>query len=280
MISLGFTSAEARVYVALLQQPEGTGYELAKTAGLQRANVYAALESLVTKECATRIGVADGPARFVPVPPADVFGRIKRRTSRKADALIADLARVSGPRIEAAFYTLRSIEAIIDRVASLADGARQRIGVCAWSEDLRWLAGPLRAAADSGCQVVLNVFGESEVDFGEVYQHESPDRTVGGHVLTMVCDSGTAMIANLGDEPTALVTTQPAVVQVVEKLIRDEAYLAAIYASHRDELEQSFGPHLVQLRTRLLPADQADSLVSIVGFGAAEVDHEPFTEES
>ncbi len=280
MTALGFTASEARVYVALLKRPEATGYELAKEAGLQRANVYAALEQLVTRECVTRIAAASGPARFLAVPPADVFGRIKRSTSRRADALIADLARVAPPPAATSFYTLHSLEAIIDRVASLADTARHRIGVCAWSDDMDWLAGPLRAAANSGCQVVLNLFGETSLDFGEVYQHESPDRTVAGHVLTMVCDSSTAVIANLGAEPSALCTNQPAVVQVVEKLIRDEAYLAAIYATHHSELEETYGPHLVQLRRKLLPADQADNLVSIVGFGATDLDRDPFRQES
>lgn len=267
LVSLGFTSAEARVYVALLQQPEATGYELAKVAGLQRANVYTAIETLVGKEAVSRLE-RGGPARFVAVPPADVLGRIKRSTARRADGVIADLARLTGPREEVTFYTLRSQESIIDRVASLIDGARRRIDVCAWRDDMDWLAPPLRAAARSGCQVVVNVFGDTDLDFGDVYRHESPERTVAGHVLTMVADSTTAVIADLGDEATALCTTQPAVVHVVEKLIRDEAYLAAIYERHQAELEQSFGPHLVELRSRLLPADQASDLVSLVGFGA------------
>lgn len=279
-MALGFTAAESRVYVTLLGRPESTGYEVAKAVGLQRANVYAALESLVAKDSATRVAGSSGPARFVAVPPADVLGRIKRDTGRRADSLIAELARVAAPRTEDAFYTLRSLEAIIDRVAALADTARQRIGVSAWSEDMTWLAAPLRAAAQSGCQVVVNVFGETDLDVGEVYRHESSDRTVGGHTLTMVCDAATAVIADLGLEPSALCTTQPAVVRVVEKLMRDEAYLAAIYDHHRRELEESFGPHLVQLRTRLLPAEQAESLVSIVGFGADAVDPAPFGLES
>jgi hypothetical protein len=55
---------------------------------------------------------------------------------------------------------------------------------------------------------------------------------------------------------------------LVEKLIRDETYLAAIYERFRSELEATYGPHLVELRRKLLPAEQAERLVSIVGFGA------------
>ena len=71
------------------------------------------------------------------------------------------------------------------------------------------------------------------------------------------------------DDPVGAVFTQhPALVGVVEKLIRDETYLAAIYARFADDLESEFGRHLVNLRSRFLPAEQAEQLISIVGFGA------------
>lgn len=273
LVELGFTSSEARVYLALLRQPEATGYELAKAAELQRANAYAALASLSAKDLVTRTR-PDGPARYVAAPPAEALGRIKRSTERTVDSLIADLALLPRRRRTAAFYQLRGREAVIDRVVSLVDGAEHRLAVCAWAEDLDWLGGPLRAAAQSGCRVVVNLFGDADVDFGEVYRHESPDRTVGGHLLTLTVDATIALIAEFGAEPTAISTDQPALVQLVEKLIRDEAYLAAIFDRHKDDLERSFGPHLVSLRSRLLPAEQVDQLVSIVGFGADGIEPE------
>jgi sugar-specific transcriptional regulator TrmB len=266
---LGFSSQEARVYVALLQQPSATGYEVAKSAGLQRANVYQVLASLAERNVVARIS-ADAPARFVALPPADVLGRIKRQTAERADSLIADLAAMAAPREQAAFFTLRDREAVIDRSAALVAEATKRVAVCAWAADLDWLAGPLRAASQSGCQVVVNVFGDADLDFGEVYRHESPARTVGGHLLTLAVDFTTALVASLDEPAGAVFTSHPALVRVVEKLIRDETYLAAIYDQFPAELDAAFGPHLVNLRTRLLPPDQAEQLISIVGFGAED----------
>src|SRR3989442_1139730 len=90
LTALGFTSQEARVYVALLRQPFATGYELAKSTGLQRANVYQVLAALVDRSVAAKAS-EDSPARFVAPPPAEVLGRIKRQTAEHADSLIADL---------------------------------------------------------------------------------------------------------------------------------------------------------------------------------------------
>ncbi len=271
LIELGLTQSEARIYLALLQQPEATGYELANAAGLQRANAYAAVKSLADKGFALQ--TASGtPARFVATPPSDALGRIKRRTERQVDSLVADLAQFAEPPAATAFHTLRGTEAIIGRTAALVDSARERVAVCCWAEDLDWLAAPLRAASRSGCQVVVNVFGDSDLDVGEVFQHEHPDRTVGGHLLLVAIDHRLALVSTLDHQPTAIQTDQPALSRVVEKLIRQEAYLAAIFERHHDILTESFGPHLVELRSRLLPTDQAEQLVSIVGFGAAELD--------
>lgn len=270
-MALGFTSAEARAYVALLRQPSVTGYELAKAAGLQRPNTYAALSSLVDRDAAFPVA-DDKPARYVARPPADVLGAIKRRTADAVDGLVADLAALTAPRESSGFYPLRDREAIIDRVASLVAEATERVAVCVWSDDLGWLAPPLQAAARSGCRVVANVFGEvTGLDFAEVYEHEEPTQTVGGHLLTVAVDFRSALVASLDEPAGAVYTEHPALVRIVEKLIRDETYLAAIYAAHRHELEASFGPHLVKLRAKLLPTDQAEALISIVGFGADEV---------
>lgn len=270
LVEVGFSSQEARVYVAALQRPSATGYELAKLAGLQRANVYQVLATLVDRGAVEQ--VTDSPARFVAQPPAAVLGRIKRETAARCDTLIADLAAVAARPEQAAFWTLRGREAVVERAATLVADATDRVAVCLWADDLTWLGDALRAASQSGCHVVVNVFGDAPpalgLSGGEVYQHEHPAKTVGGHLLTLSVDSATALIASLDEPAGAVYTEHPALLRVVDKLIRDEAYLAAIYAELPDELEARFGPHLVDLRAKLLPPDQATALMSVVGFGA------------
>lgn len=268
--ALGFSSHEGRVYVALLKQPSATGYELARAAGIPRANVYQVLSALLAKNAIQL--VSDGPARYVAHTPVDVLGRIKRETAARCDSLTADLETLLPAAEPAAFWTLRGREAIVERVVALVEEATSRIAVCVWAEDLAWLSAPLRAAHRTGCHVVVNVFGETALEFGEIYRHEDPTKVVGGHLLTLVVDSTAALAAALDEPPGAVYTQHPALVRLVEKLIRDEAYLAAVYERFREELDAAFGPHLLALRQRLLPSDQAERLMAIVGFGAASGD--------
>lgn len=263
---LGFSPHEARLYVALLRHPSATGYELAKAAGLPRANVYQVLTSLLAKSAIQL--VSDDPARYVAHAPADVIGRIKRATTANCLAVIDDLASLTPAEDSNAFWTLRGRNAVVDRIIALISESRSRIAISLWADDLSWLRTPMRDAWRRGCQVVINVFGEADLEFGDIYRHEDPSKLVSGHLLTLACDTRAALVAAF-DEPIGAVYTQHgALVQLVEKIIRDEAYLAAIYERLRPEVEHAFGPHLVDLRRRLLPTDQADHLLSIVGFGA------------
>ena len=69
----GFTPTESLVYQVLLTGGPGTGYAIARSAGLARANAYSALEGLVTKGAAR---VDAGRPRALPA------GAARRRCSR------------------------------------------------------------------------------------------------------------------------------------------------------------------------------------------------------
>ena len=64
----GFTPTESLVYQVLLTAGPGTGYAIARGAGLARANAYSALEGLVSKGAARVEGTR--PRRYRPEAPA------------------------------------------------------------------------------------------------------------------------------------------------------------------------------------------------------------------
>src|SRR5262249_61709553 len=70
----GFTPTESLVYEVLLTGGPGTGYAIARSAGLARANAYSALEGLVAKGAA-RVD-AGRPKRYRPETPAALIAPI------------------------------------------------------------------------------------------------------------------------------------------------------------------------------------------------------------
>lgn len=64
----GFTPTESLVYEVLLTGGPGTGYGIARSAGLARANAYSALEGLVSRGRRewTRVGPSDSVPKHPP----------------------------------------------------------------------------------------------------------------------------------------------------------------------------------------------------------------------
>jgi sugar-specific transcriptional regulator TrmB len=266
---LGFTGAEAQIYTFLLQSPHSTGYEISKGLGLPRANTYQALETLASKEHIT--AVSQDPVRYVAMPSALLLRRIQEETRRRCQALEQHLAALEQPEVPGHFWELRERGRIEHRLVELIDAAQERIAASLWVEDLERLTEPLRAARERGCAVILNLFGEASVDFATIYRHETPEKVIGGHVVSLAVDFAEALVASLDAPASGVVTRNRTLVHVVEKLIRDESYLASIYERFPEELETAFGPHLVHLRRRLLPATDADRLVAITSLDSKSV---------
>jgi sugar-specific transcriptional regulator TrmB len=72
----GFTDYEAKAYVALLRKSPQTGYEIAKTSRIPRANVYAVLQKLEDRSAVTRV-LQNDVIRYVAVEPELVIQRMK-----------------------------------------------------------------------------------------------------------------------------------------------------------------------------------------------------------
>src|ERR671914_2394242 len=100
----GFTPTESLVYEVLLTGGPGTGYAIARSAGLARANAYSALEGLVTKGAARM--EPGRPRRYRPEPPAALVARISTDHGQAMERLGQELDTISVP----ATQTLIEIE--------------------------------------------------------------------------------------------------------------------------------------------------------------------------
>jgi sugar-specific transcriptional regulator TrmB len=266
---LGFTSVEAQIYLFLVRHPLATGYEVSKGTGVARANSYQALESLTAKECVTIVSI--DPLRYSPVPPERLLKRIQLETARRCQLLEEQFAKLDVPDSMGHFWELNERKRIEARLIELIGRAENRLVASLWAEDLDILAPSLREARERGCTVILNLFGEAEVEYATIYQHEGPEKVVSGHLVALAIDFSEALVASLDEPATGVMTQNRTLVRVVEKLIRNEAYLAAIFEQFSEELSTHFGPHLVHLRKRLLPEVDAERLVAITTLGSQPV---------
>ncbi|MDQ3223496.1 MAG: helix-turn-helix domain-containing protein, partial [Gemmatimonadota bacterium] len=91
----GFTPTETLVYEVLVTSGPGTGYAIARAAGLARANAYSALEGLVAKGAARVEG--GRPRHYRPEPPTSLIARISNEHGLALERLSADLETIAVP---------------------------------------------------------------------------------------------------------------------------------------------------------------------------------------
>jgi sugar-specific transcriptional regulator TrmB len=85
----GFTPTESLVYAALVERGSTSAYAIAKHLGIARANVYQALNGLVSKGAARLI--SEDPRVFRPISPQAILALIIERESSDLEVLHAQV---------------------------------------------------------------------------------------------------------------------------------------------------------------------------------------------
>src|SRR5699024_9496313 len=149
---LGFTDYEARAYVSLVGADSRNGYEVAKAAGMPRANVYAVLERLVARGAARRLDNPDG-VRYVAVDPERLTRRLERRHRRTLAAVEKALRTLGRARKVAPVFNLKGSEELLDQARETIEGAKTALLVAIQPPEAAALADSLREARERGVAI-------------------------------------------------------------------------------------------------------------------------------
>jgi sugar-specific transcriptional regulator TrmB len=192
LTGFGFTPTESVVYEVLLKSGPGTGYAIARAAGLARANTYSALEGLVTKGAA-RVD-AGRPKRYAPEAPATLIARITNQQGIALERLSTALdqfAVADTPTV----IELESSRAILQLMTQDISRASHSVELLAPSDAYPLLAPALRRPASAGARMSLWSTGPTQLDFSEVRVAANGDRWPGMPIL-MVVDGRSAIIGS------------------------------------------------------------------------------------
>jgi sugar-specific transcriptional regulator TrmB len=191
----GFTPTESLIYEVLLRDGPGTGYTVARAAGLARANVYAALEGLVSKGAA-RVG--DGrPRQFRPEPPSTLIARLSDRQGEAMDQLGAALAALAVPDTPTLVELASSRGAVQLMGHEIARAARS-VDLIAPPDGCLVLVPQLRRAASIG--VELNIASTGSVTAPAITVATIPSPNWPGEPVILVVDGRAALIGSRDGE--------------------------------------------------------------------------------
>lgn len=187
----GFTPTESRVYEVLLSGGPGTGYAIARNAGLARANAYSALEGLVTKGAARAEDLQ--PKLFRAEPPATVLARIANEQGAALESLTQALEGFGAPATPSVIE-ISSPRGLLQLLTHEIGRARESVRLIAPAEAYPILGPSLRRTVSGGLDVVLCSQAQIQLPFVLV------EAIPGGHTwpgvpLVAVVDQRSALLA-------------------------------------------------------------------------------------
>lgn len=196
LTGFGFTPTESLVYEVLIRGGPGTGYAIARSAGLARANAYSALEGLVQKGGAL---VAEGrPKRYRPEPPATLVARIIDSQGQALETLSAVLAEISVPP-SPTLVELSSARGTLQLLSHEIARAQHSLSLAIPVDGYPILVPALRKASATGVRMELLAPAPVELAFAAVGLIREGASWPGDPILFVVDDRGAVLASRTGD---------------------------------------------------------------------------------
>jgi sugar-specific transcriptional regulator TrmB len=205
----GFTPTESLVYEVLLTSGPGTGYAIARSAGLARANAYSALEGLVAKGAARVEG--GRPRQYRPEAPAGLIARIAHNHGLALDRLSTDLETIAVPSTPTV-VEIESGRAVLQLITHDVARATRSVGLLAPPDAFPLLAPALRRPVSAGLPVSLWSTGPVDLGFASVELVSGNHGWPGMPIIAVVDDRSAIVGFRQGNEVRGHWSTAPAFV--------------------------------------------------------------------
>jgi sugar-specific transcriptional regulator TrmB len=213
----GFTPTESLIYEVLLTNGPGTGYALARAAGLARANAYSALEGLVAKGAARVEG--GRPRHYRPEPPTSLIARIANDHGLALERLSTDLETIAVPGTPTV-VEIETGRAVLQLITHDVARAVHSVALVAPPDAFPLLAPALRRPVSSGLPVELYSTSPVELGFHPVEVIGENHSWPGTPIISVVDDRSAILGSRQGSDVRGHWSTAPALVAAARHAVQ------------------------------------------------------------
>lgn len=238
---LGLTEYEAKTYLALLQNPDSTGYEVAKQSGVPRAKIYETLDSLERKGIILASAI-DNKQLYRTVPYTSFLAHYQEDMQLTLARLNDQLTRLERAPEQQGFFTLRGLERIMEYATALCRTTKTRLLITGFPEEIQKLEPGIRAARERGVKTYVLSYGAASCELPDVYCHPISGTqylqvAAFGRWLGVVSDQEQCLLGQiLGDHSLALQTANQVVTFALMNWITHDIQINALQQSAPPEL--------------------------------------------
>ena len=251
--ALGFTTNEAKAYLALLTCQPASAYEIAKQAGLPTSKIYETVARLQNRGIFQVSENASGNQQYFTQLPADLMESIRNTAIVETQQLLPELQKIPATTQRNLIWPLLDISQVQSKTLELINQAKDSLLISLWPEELRWCEQAIRDAEERGVKIALVHFGIPTATIGATYHHPV-EKTLyaekGDRGLTVVADSSQVVIANfkIGDVVDGAWSRNESFVTVAEDYVKHDVYITKVTRFLGPEVAERFGDDYVRLR--------------------------------
>lgn len=261
---LGFSGYEARVWLELANGYPVTAYQLAKRAGLQRANTYRALERLLELDAVSI--VHKDPVTYAPADPRAMVSRLTAGLNSECDWFAGHLSRRMQSRNRGLIQTGSGTADCLEQLRRELATATRYVWLKGEAATLRLLVREIAAAQLRGVAVAIIAFGawqalQKKLPGVRVFPHEGSGTRLSpatDALLTLARDGRTVATAVFSDEPTVTVLQDHALTYQLHSYLLHEIFLAELVMGEGGE---RIDQELARLRKHYRPARMESPLL-------------------
>lgn len=242
---LGFTEYEARVYLALLRQQPLNGYEVAKAAGIPRANVYAVLSKLAERGVLLTLSGEAAP-RYSPIPPEQLLERTQAAQREALQRTGEALAKVERAHSRDEVFSAHGYSALLEHAKSAIRGAKRELLVALMPSEAQALHAELSAAQDRGVSITILCLNGCPQDCGccegRAFRYRVAPATAARWFICVADDASLIAGQVSGADADALITAQRMLIELCAAYIRQSVALAAVLIDAGESLDERLTP--------------------------------------
>ncbi|MBU5592443.1 hypothetical protein KQI89_11815 [Clostridium sp. MSJ-4] len=244
---IGLTELEGKCYLSLYENPNQTGYEVAKNISSSRSNVYAALNSLYKKGACQ---VMEGKnTTYSAVSVEELLSKLRLEFKQSATLLQRELKKKERSTYD--FYNTQGIEPIQSVIKRSIAHAKKSVLADIWPQDMPLFLPLLEQAESKGLEVVLVTFEPVETTLKNIFV----DLKSGGNEeneisdFSLLFDQEKAIIGSLDDRliPSAVETKHPAIIQKVLSAFHHDLVMNQLNKDFGSEFIAKYGKNFEKI---------------------------------
>ena len=232
LTQLGFSTYEAKAYLALLQKNPAIGYEVSKIAKIPTAKIYETLTSLKNKGII--LSSTSEPVLYYPIDPDVLLKRIHKEFDEKMESLNGLLNKVTPiPDIDIT-WNLSGYQAVIEKITDVIQNATKDLLVSLWPQEAEAVKEQLMSAEHRGVRVIAGIFGAYNPGCTYTVNLEScgdsSQKRLGKRLNAMVGDSKEVVISEIdtAEDTLGIWATTPCIILTAKEYIKHDIWGKAL----------------------------------------------------